>query len=80
MKVFKVSAVAAILSFAAALGAVAQGPVATACKDDIAKLCAGKSHDGDIRACLEAAKAKVSATCRNALDTTGGGKGKGKGN
>ncbi|MEZ5817390.1 MAG: cysteine rich repeat-containing protein [Hyphomicrobiaceae bacterium] len=55
------------------------GPVATACKDDIAKLCAGKKHNGEVRSCLEANKAKVAAACKTALDTTGPGKGAGKG-
>jgi hypothetical protein len=53
------------------------GPVATACADDLAKYCAGKSHGNrEARTCLEANKAKVSAACKTALDTTGGGKGK----
>lgn len=57
-----------------------QGPVATACKDDIPKLCAGKEHgQGDVRACLEANKDKVSAACKAALDSTGPGKGMGQG-
>jgi hypothetical protein len=54
------------------------GPVAAACKDDIAKYCAGKTHDGEVRACLTAAKGKVSAACRTALDTTGPRKGQAK--
>ncbi|MGE0699730.1 MAG: hypothetical protein AB7O57_11585 [Hyphomicrobiaceae bacterium] len=71
-------AIAALLLSATA--ALAQsGPVATACKDDIAKLCAGKAHDGAVRGCLEANKAKVAAACKTALDTTGPGKGGGKG-
>lgn len=53
-----------------------QGPVITQCKDDIAKFCAGKSHDGEVRACLEAKKAEVTAACKTALDTTGGGQGR----
>jgi hypothetical protein len=53
--------------------------VATACKDDIPKLCAGKEHgQGDVRACLESNKDKVSAACKTALDTTGPGKGQGQ--
>ena len=57
-----------------------QGPVATACKDDIPKLCAGKEHgQGEVRACLEANKDKVSAACKAALDSTGSGKGMGQG-
>jgi hypothetical protein len=63
-----------------ATGALAQGPVATACKDDIPKLCAGKEHgQGEVRACIEANKDKVSAACKAALDSTGPGKGMGQG-
>ena len=57
-----------------------QGPVAMACKDDIAKYCAGKEHGkGEVRACLEAAKDRVTDECKTALDTTGPGKGTGQG-
>lgn len=52
-----------------------QGPVATACKDDIPKYCAGKEHgQGEVRACLEANKDKVTAACKEALETTGSGR------
>lgn len=62
---------------ALATGALAQGgPVATDCANDIAKLCSGKPHDGSVRICLETNYAKVSAACKNALDSTGGGRGK----
>jgi len=74
--------IAAMAVTVSAGGAVAQqgtGPVASACADDIAKYCAGKSHQNrEARTCLEANKSKVSAACKTALDTTGGGKGKGK--
>ena len=74
-------AIAAIAGAGFATVAMAQtGPVATACKNDIAKHCAGKTHDGEVRACLMAAKGKVSSACQTALDTTGPGKGKGKSN
>jgi hypothetical protein len=53
------------------------GPVSTVCQSDIAKLCAGKVHDGEVRACLEANYAKVSVDCKDALDNTGGGRGLG---
>ncbi len=57
-----------------------QGPVAASCGDEIAKLCAGKEHGGGaVRACLEANKDKVSAACKAALDTTGPGRGMGRG-
>jgi hypothetical protein len=56
-----------------------QGPVATACSADIVKFCADKKHEqGEVRACLELNKDKVSSACQSALDTTGPGKGKGK--
>jgi len=66
----------AVAAFAAAASAQT-GPVATACRDDIARLCAGKAHDGDVRICLETNYDKVSPACKTALDTTGGGRGKG---
>ena len=54
-----------------------QGPVAAACTEDIQKFCADKQHvQGQVRACLEANKDKVSDDCKTALDTTGPGKGK----
>lgn len=53
-----------------------QGPVVTQCRDDIAKFCSGKQHDGEIRACLETKKTEVTAACKTALDTTGGGQGR----
>ena len=49
------------------------GLVASACASDIKKFCPDKGHDGGIRACLEAQKADVSAACRTALNSTGGG-------
>lgn len=72
--------IAATLPMLAALVAAASaqpghGPVATACVDDIAQFCAGKEHgQGEVRACLEANKDKVSAACKTALETTGGGR------
>jgi hypothetical protein len=54
-----------------------QGPVAAACTEDIQKFCANKQHgQGQVRACLETNKDKVSDDCKTALDTTGPGKGK----
>ena len=64
----------------AILPAFAQtGPVAKACTSDIAKLCSGKPHDGSVRICLETNYEAVSDACKKALDTTGGGRGKGRG-
>ena len=79
----KTCTLATLLALAVSSTAFAQsGPVATSCADDIAKLCAGKPHDGSVRICLEQNYDKVSAACKTALDTTGGGRGKGlvKGN
>ena len=39
-----------------------------------AGVCARKSHDGEVRACLEAKKAEVTAAFKAALDTLGGGR------
>lgn len=80
----------AALAGAAALAATAafaqqpgrgpgQGPVMSQCKEDIAKFCAGKEHGGDVRACLAAKTADVSAACKSALETTAGKQGKGQG-
>jgi hypothetical protein len=68
------SAFAMALPIAAA--SAQSGPVATACKNDIAKLCAGKAHDGEVRICLETNYEKVSTACQKALDSTGSGRGR----
>ena len=72
--------VAAALALAAggalAQGTPGQGPVARDCVDDIVKFCSDKQHGNrEVRTCLEANKDKVSAVCKKALDTTGGGRG-----
>ena len=78
MTVFRMIAALTLATAALATTATAQtGPVASACKDEIAKMCAGKPHDGGVRICLETNYEKVSAACKAALDTTGGGRGKG---
>lgn len=75
---FSMMACAGILTATAAMAQ--DGPVATACKEDMAKYCAGKEHgDRAIRTCLEENESKVSATCKAALDSTGGGRGQGQG-
>lgn len=80
MKLINTVAASALVLATSIAGASAQtGPVATACKDDIAKLCTGKAHDGEVRICLETNYDKVAAACKAALDTTGGGRGKGLG-
>lgn len=63
-----------------ATGALAQGPVATACKDNMPKVCTGEEYvQGEMRACLEANKDKVSAACKAALESTAPGMGMGQG-
>lgn len=72
--------IAAAGSFAIGAASAQTGPVAQSCSGDIAKYCAGKAHgSGEIRNCLEENKAKLSAGCKIALDTTGGGRGQGLG-
>lgn len=76
--------IAAVATITVASSAVAQpapgtGPVAAACQDDIAKYCSDKSHGNrEVRTCLEANKEKVTAACKTALETTGGGRGMGR--
>jgi Cysteine rich repeat len=76
MKAFKILASTFFVFAVLATGLRAQqGPVSSACKDDIAKLCAGKEHgQGEVRACLEANKDNVTVACKTALATTGGGR------
>lgn len=70
-------AIAALSTLAVTSQAVAQnGPVATACREDIAQYCADKQHgQGNVRACLEANRDKLSKACKAALDRTGPGRG-----
>lgn len=74
--VHKIAVSALAVAGSIAVASAQTGPVATACKDDIAKLCAGKAHDGEVRICLETNYDKVSVACKTALDTTGGGRGR----
>lgn len=76
MKTTKILAIALAMSAVFGTAGWAQkGPVATACADEISKLCADKEHgQGEVRACLEANKDKVSEACKTALETTGGGR------
>lgn len=68
--------IATLILGASMTGAFAQrGPVATACKADIPKFCADLKHGrGEIRNCLQSNYKEVSAGCKHALDTTGGGR------
>jgi hypothetical protein len=53
------------------------GPVAKQCASNIQKFCADMQHGhGEVRACLESKKDKVTPACKEALETTGGGRGK----
>ncbi|MGB8274499.1 MAG: hypothetical protein WCF16_04415 [Alphaproteobacteria bacterium] len=80
MKIVNAMVIAAFAIAVSIGAATAQtGPVATACKEDIANICAGKEHNEEVRACLEAAKDQVSPECKTALETTGAGKGMGTG-
>ncbi len=78
MRILSALAIAAIaLASSTAIAPAQSGPVATACKNDIPKYCAGKEHgQGEVRACLEANRDKVSPDCKTALETTGGGQGR----
>lgn len=79
MKILPIIALSVFALAAPIAAASAQsGPVGTACKKDIAKLCAGKRHNDEVRTCLETNYAKVSAACKKALDTTGGGRRRGR--
>ncbi|HQF29848.1 MAG TPA: cysteine rich repeat-containing protein [Hyphomicrobiales bacterium] len=72
-------AFAGVLALGLTAALAQQGPVATACGDDIAKLCADKEHgQGALRMCLEENRDKLSEACRAALDSTGPGKGMGQ--
>lgn len=79
-KLSRIFAIAALSVMGISGAAVAkEGPVATACKEEIAKYCEGKEHGkGEVRDCLEAQKENLSEGCKTALETTGGGKGMGK--
>ena len=71
------AALAAAVGLAGSMTGVAaqSGLVATACKDDIPKFCAGKEHgppEHAVRLCLETNKDKVSPACKEALESTGG--------
>jgi len=75
LSIAMIAASSAIAAPALAQNPSGNGPVATACQQDIEKLCAGKEHgQGAVRACLETNRGKVSAACANALDSTGAGR------
>jgi hypothetical protein len=79
MNALKTSIFIALIILLIEGSAVAQGmgtgPVAKQCASDIQKFCADKQHGhGEVRACLESKKDKVTAACKEALETTGGGR------
>lgn len=81
-RILGLTAIAAALTIAS-LPANAQGagtgPVGRACASDLKTYCAGARHGGrQARNCLETHRGSVSAACRRALDTTGGGRGLGR--
>jgi hypothetical protein len=67
---------AAVLVLASVPASAQSGPVGRACKSEIASICAGHPHDGSARICLEFNYDRLSAACRRALDSTGGGRGR----
>lgn len=64
---------AGALAIGFTVGTAAQtGPVAQACKKEIAEFCASKGHGAaQTRTCLEAKRKSLSAACLKALETTG---------
>jgi hypothetical protein len=80
MKKLALAIIAAAASIAITGASAQNGPVAEACNEDIAQYCADKAHgSGELRACLEENIDKVTAACKTALETTGGGQGQGLG-
>jgi hypothetical protein len=77
MKLIKTSLIAVAALLATASAAPAQhGPVAGACATEIEKYCKGLPHvNRAVRNCLEENREKAAASCREALDTTGPGRG-----
>lgn len=80
-KAISICAAVALTAIASATVASAQsGPVGAACANELKQYCPGKAHgSGEGRMCLDANKAKASAACKRALETTGGGQGMGQG-
>lgn len=80
MRIILISAVAFLFSGVLNAAPKGSGPVSVKCKDEIAKFCADKSHVmGEVRSCLEAKKDELSSACKEALESTGPGKGRGRG-
>ncbi len=69
-----------LLTFAASAPALAQrGTVAAQCAPDIQAYCPDAGHGArQTRTCLEKNRDKLTAECRQALDSTGPGRGRGR--
>jgi hypothetical protein len=80
-KITLIAAAALLATAATASTASAQrGPVAGACASDLQRYCKGVPHvNRAARNCLEEHKDRVTASCRRALDSTGYGRGMGRG-
>ncbi len=81
MKLIMTSVIAAAALLVTASTAPAQhGPVAGACATEIEKYCKGLPHvNRAVRNCLEENREKASPACREALGSTGFGRGGGYG-
>ncbi|MCW2285128.1 hypothetical protein M2323_002952 [Rhodoblastus acidophilus] len=80
MKIVLMALSAAALIASPPLAQAQRGPVASACASDIETYCKGLPHvNRRVRECLVQNKDKVSAPCKQALDSTGGGRGCGPG-
>lgn len=68
MNAFKTLFIAAAGLTLATTASAQTGPIATACKAELEKNCAGKSGDETAaKTCLESSKAKLSKKCKKAL-------------
>ncbi|MCW2285804.1 hypothetical protein M2323_002307 [Rhodoblastus acidophilus] len=74
MKITMTALIAAAMLASPSLALAQRGPVASACASDIETYCKGLPHvNRAVRNCLEQNKAKVGASCRDALNATGWG-------
>ena len=80
MKISLLALIAAAMLASAPMAWAQRGPVAAACASDIEQYCKGMPHvNRAVRHCLEKNKDNVAAACRQALESTGGGRGCGAG-
>jgi hypothetical protein len=74
-RMMMVAAAAAVTMVTAGAAWAQRGPVAYSCDREIGRYCANVPHGGgEVRACLQRHRGKLSRQCRNALDGTGGGR------